>query len=143
MIAGDPGFASKLRCVAEPTPSRALTGAAVLGDPLVQELLSLRLIAVLATFDADGIHAVPMWFATDRGVILLATGSRSRKVRNLTRDQRATFVVHDSRPGFEVCGASIQGRVELVRSHAAEALVERVHRRYVDAAGEQLPAAST
>ena len=41
----------------------------------------------------------------------LATSSSSRKVRNLERDARATFVLHDSRPGFEVCGASIVGTV--------------------------------
>lgn len=98
----------------------------------MQELLGARLVAVLATFDeAEIIHAVPMWFAPDESSVLLATGSRSRKVRNLGRDARATLVVHDSRPGFEVCGVSISGTVELVSGAAARPLVDRVHRRYV------------
>lgn len=47
-----------------------------------------------------------------------------------------------SRPGYEVCGVSIRGHVDVVRGEKAAALVERVHRRYVTEAGEALPQAS-
>ncbi|MDH4102474.1 MAG: pyridoxamine 5'-phosphate oxidase family protein [Thermoleophilia bacterium] len=118
--------------MSDPAPSRRLDGSAVLGDALVRELLGARLIGVLATLDLIGsIHAVPMWYAVDEGCILLATGSRSRKVRNLQNDPRATLVVHDSRPGFEVCGASIAGQAAIVRGREARGLVDRVHGRYV------------
>jgi hypothetical protein len=50
-----------------------------------------------------------MWYAPHDGVVLFATSSKSRKVRNLEGDPRATLVLHDSRPGYEVCGASIVG----------------------------------
>jgi PPOX class probable F420-dependent enzyme len=127
---------------AAPTPSRSLFGSDVLAAALVQELLDARLVAVLATLEPDGsVHAVPLWYALDGDAIALATGSASRKVRNLRRDPRATLVLHDSRPGFEVCGASIRGRAELVEGDAAGPLIERVHRRYVTPAGELLPAA--
>jgi PPOX class probable F420-dependent enzyme len=126
--------------VSQPTPSLELRGQAVLAERLVRELLAARLIGVLATIEPDGsVHAVPMWLAPADGAILLATGSRSRKVRNLERDPRATLVLHDSRPGAEVCGVSIRGRVELVRGAAAKPLVERVHRRYVSGPGLALP----
>jgi PPOX class probable F420-dependent enzyme len=126
--------------VSEPTPSRELRGEAVLADRLVQELLAARLIGVLTTIEPDrSVHAVPLWLAPTDGAILLATGSHSRKVRNLERDPRATLVLHDSRPGAEVCGVSIRGRVELVRGAAAKPLVERVHRRYVSGPGLALP----
>ena len=126
--------------MSEPTPSRRLVGEAVLRDPLVCELLAMRLVAVLTTLEPDGsVHAVPMWLAPGDGAILLATGSRSRKVRNLERDPRATFVLHDSRPGAEVCGASIRGHVELVRGAAAATLVREVHLRYVGDARQRLP----
>jgi PPOX class probable F420-dependent enzyme len=122
--------------VSHPTPSLELRGEDVLADQLVQELLAARLIGVLATIEPDGsIHAIPMWLTPGDGEILLATGSRSRKVRNLERDPRATLVVHDSRPGAEVCGVSLRGRVELVRGEPARPLVERVHARYVSDAG--------
>ena len=127
--------------MSEPTPSRRLHGAEIFDDPLVRELVEARLVCVLATGDSDGgIHAVPMWFARDGDALVLATGSRSRKAANVRRDPRATFVIHDSRPGCEVCGALIRGRVDLLRGVAAQSLIELVHRRYVGAGAEAIPA---
>jgi PPOX class probable F420-dependent enzyme len=118
--------------VSELEQSRVLRDEEVLADPLVAELLGARLIGVLATFDPAGaIHAIPMWYAPHDGVVLFATSSKSRKVRNLEGDPRATLVLHDSRPGYEVCGASIVGSIEVVRSPAAQSLIDRVQGRYV------------
>ena len=126
--------------VSQPSPSLELRGASALANELVQELLRARSIGVLATLEPDGsVHAVAMWLALTDGAVLLATGSRSRKVRNLERDPRATLVVHDSRPGAEVCGASLRGRAELVRGPDAKPLIERVHRRYLDERSLSLP----
>lgn len=122
--------------MSDPTPSRRLKGAEVLADALVRELLDARLVGVFATFDLRGtIHAVPMWYALDEDCVVLATSSLSRKVQNVERDARATIVLHDSRPGFEVCGASIAGRAEIVKSPQAVALVGLVHDRYVTLEG--------
>jgi nitroimidazol reductase NimA-like FMN-containing flavoprotein (pyridoxamine 5'-phosphate oxidase superfamily) len=119
--------------MSDPAPSTRLSGSDVFSDPLVEELLGERLVAVLASYDRSGhIHAVPMWFARLDRSIVLATGSRSRKVANLARDARATLVVHDSRPGFEVCGVSFAGRAAVVRGDEARELVDAVHARYVD-----------
>lgn len=127
---------------ASATPSRALRGRGILSDPLIQELLGERLVAVLATTGrGGGVHAVPLWFALVDGTVVFATGAASRKVRDLEREPRATVVVHDSRPGFEVCGASIRGRVDIVRGNAALPLIERVHRRYISGEGLALPEA--
>jgi len=124
----------------DPTPSRSLRGPAVLADPLVRELVEARLIAVLTTLEPDGsVHAVAIWYAGIDEAIVFGTGSQSRKVRNLERDPRATVVLHDSRPGFEVCGASIRGRVDIVRGAEAERLVALVHHRYVTPDGRKLP----
>jgi hypothetical protein len=118
--------------MSEPVSSLRLIGDEVLRDRLVRELLEARIVCVLATLDErDAVHAVPMWFAAEDGAVLLATGHRSRKVRNVERDGRATLVLHDSRPGFEVCGAAISGRVEVLGGPEAQSLIERVHRRYV------------
>ncbi len=51
------------------------------------------------------------------------------------------MVVHDSRPGFEVCGASIAGTIEVVTGPAARPLIDLVHRRYVSPRAEETPAA--
>jgi PPOX class probable F420-dependent enzyme len=126
---------------AGPTPSRRKRGDDVLGDPLVRELLGARLIANLATLDADGtVHLVPMWFARDGRAIVLATGAASAKVRNLERDARATVMLDDSRAGMDVCGVSLTGSIEIVRGGDAVPLVALVHRRYVSEAGLEAPA---
>lgn len=121
-------------------PSRALRGDAVLADAVVSELLAARLVAVLATLEPDGaVYAAPLWFAVSDDAVVFATNAASRKVSNLLRDARANVVLHDSRPGFEVCGASLRGRVEVLAGTAATPLIDAVHRRYVSAAGLALP----
>ena len=57
-------------------------------------------------------------------------------VTSLGVDSRSTLVIHDSRPGFEVCGVSIVGHAEIVRGAEADPMVRRVHRRYVDDDGD-------
>jgi PPOX class probable F420-dependent enzyme len=122
-----------------PTPSRRLRGAAALEDTLVGELLDKRLVAVLATHEPDGaIHAVAVWYAHHEDTVLLATGSRSRKVDNLRLDARATLMLHDSRPGCEICGACLIGRAEVVSGPDAQPLVALVHRRYLAPGAKQL-----
>jgi PPOX class probable F420-dependent enzyme len=126
-----------------PQPSRLLRSGDVLADPLVAELLGAALVGVFCTSEPDGvIHAVPMWFAVAGDSIVLATSSRSRKVANLVLDPRATLVVHDSRPGTEICGVSIRGRAALVDEAARQPLVDAVHARYVSADGLALPEAA-
>ncbi len=119
--------------MSDPVPSRSLSGSDVFSDPLVEELLEARLVGVLATRDRAGhVHAVAMWFARVGRSIVLATGSRGRKISNLEADARTTLVVHDSRPGFEVCGVSFAGQAEIVRGDQARPLIDAVHGRYVD-----------
>jgi hypothetical protein len=118
--------------MSDPTPSRDHEAQAAFSDPLVQELLAARLIGVLATLRPGGaIDAVPMWYAAGRRRCDPRDVSRSRKVRNIESDPRATLVLHDSRPGYEVCGASITGTIEVVRSPKAQDLVGLVHARYL------------
>lgn len=121
-----------------PAPSSALEGPAVLADPLVRELLALRLVAVLGTIGRAGLpHLTPVWFAADGDSVLMATSSTSHKVANLGREPRAALVLHDSRAGFHVRGVSMTGRVEVLRGSEAAPLVELVHARYVDPAASQ------
>jgi len=120
--------------MSEPTPSRRHAGPSVLSEPLVNELVEARLVGVLSTYDSAGfIHSVPMWYARIEGAVILGTSSQSRKLRNLERDPRATLVLHDSRPGYEVCGASITGTIALVHERylASEALADPTVRGFL------------
>jgi hypothetical protein len=55
----------------------------------------------------------------------------------------STLVIHDSRPGFEVCGVSIVGHTSVVHGAEAGHLIRRVHRRYIDEEGDVPEAART
>jgi PPOX class probable F420-dependent enzyme len=66
-------------------------------------------------------HLVPLWFAIEGDAIVLETFTKSQKVKNLERDARATALFEDGDEYAKLRGASITGRVELVRD------VERVH----------------
>jgi PPOX class probable F420-dependent enzyme len=107
---------------------------------LATELLGARLIAALATIDADGApHVVPMWFVRDGGHVLIPTSARTRKIRNLRRTPRATLMVEQARGGLAVRGAMVVGAVEIVEGEEARRLNRSIHLKYVTAEGLALP----
>jgi PPOX class probable F420-dependent enzyme len=104
------------------------------------ELLGLRLIAALATIDADGApHVVPMWFVYDGGSVLIPTSARTRKIRNLRRTPRATLMVERAGGGLDVRGAMLAGTVEIVEGAEARRLNRSIHLKYVTEEGLVLP----
>jgi PPOX class probable F420-dependent enzyme len=112
----------------------------LLGGALACELLEARLIANLATLNADGtIHLVPMWFLWEDDAVLMPTSGTSRKARNARRDERAAVMVDDSRGGLDVRGLTMTGRVEIATGAEAAAANRRVHRKYLTGAGLELP----
>ncbi len=65
-----------------------------------QHLLDGAYLAVLATVGPDGRpHTAPMWYVRDGNSLLVLTGRRSQKNRNIERDPRVSIVIDDrSRP---------------------------------------------
>ena len=112
----------------------------VLRDELVQELLDKRLIANLATVNADGsVHLVGMWFLWEDGVLLFPTSARTRKARNLERDPRATVMIDDSRGGLDLRGVTLVCRGDVVRDEDARTVNRRIHLKYLTERGRELP----
>lgn len=112
----------------------------VLGGEPARELLGASLIANLATLNRDGtIHLVAMWFLWDGEAVLIPTGRRTKKARNLARDPRATVMIDDSRGGFDLRGITLLGQVELVEPPRSLELNRRIHEKYVTEAGLDLP----
>jgi PPOX class probable F420-dependent enzyme len=108
--------------------------------PLASELLGLRLIATLATIDADGApHVVPMWFVWDGERVMIPTSGQTRKVRNLRRTPRATLMVEQARGGLDVRGAMLVGSTEIAEGAEARRLNRSIHLKYVTAEGLALP----
>jgi nitroimidazol reductase NimA-like FMN-containing flavoprotein (pyridoxamine 5'-phosphate oxidase superfamily) len=92
----------------------------VLASAEIQKLLSMRVIANLATIDADvRIHLVPMWFLRVANDICIPTSRNTHKYRNLRERPSAAVMIDVSRAGLNLKGALIRGRVELVNGDEA------------------------
>jgi PPOX class probable F420-dependent enzyme len=105
----------------------------------MDDLLDARLIANLATFDADGsVHLVAMWFLWDGEAILSPTSRTTRKARNLRRDPRATVMIDDSRGGFDLRGVTLVCEAEIVTAPESLRINRRIHEKYVTGRGLDL-----
>ncbi len=82
----------------------------------VEALLGENLKVQIACNGHDGIpHLSTLFYVVMDGKIAFWTYGRSQKIRNLERDPRVSALVEDGVDYFELRGASITGRAEIVR----------------------------
>jgi nitroimidazol reductase NimA-like FMN-containing flavoprotein (pyridoxamine 5'-phosphate oxidase superfamily) len=80
------------------------------------DFLADNLKVQVASIGKDGApHLSTLFYVMDEGRIAFWTYGRSQKIRNLERDERISVLVEDGTDYFELRGASITGRAELVR----------------------------
>jgi nitroimidazol reductase NimA-like FMN-containing flavoprotein (pyridoxamine 5'-phosphate oxidase superfamily) len=120
------------------TSRRSLDAAAnkppVLSSSEIDELLSMTLIANLATLDDDGsIHFLPMWFLRIGNDICIPTSHHTHKYRNLRARPYASVMIDVLRAGLDLKGVLIRGRVELVEGDEARRINRSIHLKYVTA----------
>jgi nitroimidazol reductase NimA-like FMN-containing flavoprotein (pyridoxamine 5'-phosphate oxidase superfamily) len=108
----------------------------ILSSAEIDELLSMTLIANLATLDQDGgIHLLPMWFLRVGNDICIPTSSQTHKYRNLRARPSASVMIDVSRAGLHLKGVLIRGRVELVYGEEARQINRSIHLKYVTPEG--------
>jgi nitroimidazol reductase NimA-like FMN-containing flavoprotein (pyridoxamine 5'-phosphate oxidase superfamily) len=108
----------------------------VLSSTEIDKILSMTLIANLATLDEDGnIHLLPMWFLRAGNDICIPTSSHTHKYRNLRARPRASVMIDMSRAGLDLKGVLIRGRVELVSGEDARQINRSIHLKYVTPEG--------
>lgn len=108
----------------------------VLSSAEIDKLLSMRLIANLATLDQDGgIHLLPMWFLRVSNDICIPTSSHTHKYRNLRARPSASVMIDVSRAGLDLKGVLIRGRVELIYGEEARQINGSIHLKYVTPEG--------
>jgi PPOX class probable F420-dependent enzyme len=94
------------------------------------DLLDLPLVAVLATYRADGgVLLSPVWHEWRDGGFDVATGSRDVKVQHLRRDPRASIVVYEHQPPYR--GIEVRGEARLIAVDVDT--VRRIAARYLGA----------
>jgi nitroimidazol reductase NimA-like FMN-containing flavoprotein (pyridoxamine 5'-phosphate oxidase superfamily) len=104
----------------------------VLSPAEIDELLSMTLIANLATLDDDGsIHLLPMWFLRVDDDICIPTSHHTHKYRNLQARPRASVMIDLSREGLNLKGVLIRGTVKLLEGEDAHRTNRLIHLKYV------------
>ena len=92
----------------------------VLNSIEIYELLSMTLIANLATIDEDGgVHLLPMWFLRMENDICIPTSRHTHKYRNLRARPCASVMIDVSKAALNLKGVLIKGQVELVEGKEA------------------------
>ena len=115
------------------SPNAPTIGPLVLSPAEIDDLLSMTLIANLATLDNDrSIHLLPMWFLRVGNDICIPTSSQTHKYRNLQARPRASVMIDLSREGLNLKGVLIRGRVELINGEEARRINHLVHLKYVN-----------
>jgi len=80
------------------------------------EFLADNLKVQVASIGPDGApHLSTLFYVLRDGLIAFWTYGRSQKIVNLERDPRLSALVEDGTDYFELRGASITGRAEIVR----------------------------
>ena len=93
------------------------------------DLVSLPLLAVLATYRRDGtVLLSPVWHEWRDGGFQVVTGSRDVKATHLRRNPRASIVVCEPIPPYR--GVEVRCSAQLVDATAGEA-VRRIASRYL------------
>jgi nitroimidazol reductase NimA-like FMN-containing flavoprotein (pyridoxamine 5'-phosphate oxidase superfamily) len=104
----------------------------ILSSNEIDKLLSMTLIANLATLDDDGgIHLLPMWFLRVDKDICIPTSRYTHKYRNLREKPSASVMIDVSGAGLNLKGVLIRGRVELVEGEEARRINRSIHLKYV------------
>ena len=109
-----------------------ITSAAL--DPDLVAVLDGTPIAHVATVLPDGgPHSVPVWIGTHQGHLVIITGPRSQKARNLRRDPRVAISL--TPPDNPLCPVVLRGRVVSWLSGAEGwAVIDAVAEKYIHAA---------
>jgi hypothetical protein len=122
----------------------AKEGTMPLSKDEIEVFLRRPNVAVVATVGPDGEpHAVPTWYEYDDGQIVLHAGLRSRKYRNLRKNDRVSICVDTKTAPYQA--VVMYGRASLevgrdderLRRMAVAYLGEALGNRYADTFGGQ------
>jgi hypothetical protein len=80
----------------------------------LDEYLATERTCTLATIGPDGPHVTALWFVWDGTSVWLYSITRSQRWTDLQRDPRVAVLVEAGEDYFELRGAEIVGRVEVV-----------------------------
>jgi nitroimidazol reductase NimA-like FMN-containing flavoprotein (pyridoxamine 5'-phosphate oxidase superfamily) len=86
----------------------------------------------LATAEDGGPHVTPLWYLYDAGKFYIGTSAKSRKVRNIQRDDRVGFCVDVGINAPNIYGVAGQGRARLILDSSVKGIATRILMRYFE-----------
>ena len=100
-----------------------------------RRFLNYMRVGRLASADGEAIHLVPICPVFDGAVFYMATHAKTRKVRNLRKNNKATFLIDQySEDWMRHVAAMMTGTVDIVESGSeferAKALLEAKYQQY-------------
>ena len=88
------------------------TQAPHLTDEELDDFLKEAPTAIICSINEDGtIHGVPVWFKYESGQFIIATPEKSRKVRNILRNNNVTLSIDVGSPSTR--GVIVYGKAEV------------------------------
>jgi len=88
------------------------TQAPHLNDKEINEFLKEAPTARICSINEDGtIHGVPVWFKYESGQFIIATPEKSRKVRNLAKNNNVSLIIDVGSPVIR--GVIVYGKAEV------------------------------
>ena len=83
-----------------------------LNEEELKAFLNQALVARLGSLNPDGsIHLVPVWFKYEEGDILIGTDERTRKAKNIQRNQDVSLLIDSPERPYK--GVLIYGQAQL------------------------------
>jgi len=90
------------------------TQAPHLTDEEIEEFLKEAPTARICSINEDGtIHGVPVWFKYVSGQFIITTPEKSRKIRNIVRNNNVTLIIDIGSPSIR--GVTVYGKAEVDR----------------------------
>ena len=106
---------------------------------ILEQLLSGRYLATLATWNPDGsIHLSVVWFLHHEGTVLVATSGNDPQGAKC-RPPAERFDPDRRTEPADLRGAASPGAIEILRGAGASELNERIWRKYTTAEGLDAP----
>ena len=103
-----------------------------LSDDEAWEVLERAHTGILTTLKADGAPVtLPVWFVVIDRTIGMRTPPRTKKVKRIRRDPRASFLVESGEKWAELEAVHLSGHVELVEEDATKVRIDAaLHDKY-------------
>jgi nitroimidazol reductase NimA-like FMN-containing flavoprotein (pyridoxamine 5'-phosphate oxidase superfamily) len=125
--------------------SRLRSKARVMDTEEIQELLSLPIIARMATVGDSRPHIAPVWFEWNGGCLWITADKSHKKIANLRSNPHLAVSIDESYGGLRFWAIVMEGVAELIEEpvELVMSVTERIYGKYMGRGTMNLPTVQT